>query len=200
MPEIIPNLHPVFVHFTVALFSIATALFAVLFFVPKIQPGLLPERLKEQLLIVARWNLWIGAAITLITVAAGFFAFNSVTHDAPSHAAMKLHRNWALTTLPFYLAAAIWSMYSAYAGKQLNRFFIGAVLATQLLLLSTAWHGGELVYRYGLGVISLPQPEGDVHAHGGGQSTAHAPDMDMGDMEMDSTSTGTGDGDSDHAH
>ena len=204
MPEIIPNLHPVFVHFTVALFSIATALFVVLFFAPKIRPGLLPEGLREQLRAVARWNLWIGAAITLVTVAAGFFAFNSVAHDAPSHAAMKLHRNWALTTLPLYLAAALWSMYGAYARKTLNRFFIGLMLITQLLLLSTAWHGGELVYRYGLGVISLPQPEGDGHAHDGGhghgdaRETGHAPDMSMEDMNMETDATP--EDHPDHAH
>lgn len=34
------------------------------------------------------------------------------------------------------------------------------------LVIATAWHGGELVYRHGLGVLSLPVAEADhVHSH-----------------------------------
>lgn len=50
MIEIIPNWHPIFVHFTVALFSVATGLYALSLLVSNIQ-------LKEQWRIVARWNL-----------------------------------------------------------------------------------------------------------------------------------------------
>ena len=39
------------------------------------------------------------------------------------------------------------------------------MLITLALLASTAWHGGELVYRYGIGVISLPQSSGPDHQH-----------------------------------
>jgi len=195
MPEIIPNLHPVFVHFTVALFSISSLLFiAIMLFRKQV-----PEKLSAQLLIVARWNLWLGAAITLITIAAGIFAYNTVFHDGPSHAAMTIHRNWALTTLPFYLGVAIWAALQAKSGKCISQLFVGAVLVTQLLLLSTAWHGGELVYRYGLGVISLPTVQGDGHAHEHEGNSDHGhpevpasnasadlemEDMDMSDMEM----------------
>jgi hypothetical protein len=35
----------------------------------------------------------------------------------------------------------------------------------QTLLLITAWHGAELVFRYGLGVLSLPQAEEVGHHH-----------------------------------
>ncbi|PJF38377.1 MAG: hypothetical protein CUN55_17455, partial [Phototrophicales bacterium] len=41
---------------------------------------------KENLLIVARWNLWIGSILTIGTVIAGFDTYNSVGHDAASHA------------------------------------------------------------------------------------------------------------------
>jgi len=34
-----------------------------------------------------------------------------------------------------------------------------------MLLANTAWHGAENVYRYGLGVMSLPQQESEGHAH-----------------------------------
>ena len=38
------------------------------------------------------------------------------------------------------------------------------VLASSLLV-STGWRGSEAVYRYGLGVMSLPKVEGEGHAH-----------------------------------
>jgi uncharacterized membrane protein len=184
MPEIIPNLHPVFVHFTVALLSIATGLFIVL----RLFGSHLPENLRQQLRTVARWNLWFGAGITLITVAAGFYAYNTVAHDAPSHAVMTDHRNWALATAPLFITIALWSMISVWRGKQLGSLFIVALLIAQVLLLSTAWRGGEAVYRYGLGVMSLPQSEGagHAHAHGEGEGEGHATTnkpMDFGGMD-----------------
>ena len=182
MPEIIPNLHPVFVHFTVALLSLSTGLFILL----HLFGSHLPEGLRQQLRTVARWNLWLGAGITLITVAAGFYAYNTVAHDAPSHAAMTDHRNWALVTAPLFIAIALWSMIYVWRGRQLGSLFIVVLLIAQVLLLSTAWRGGEVVYRYGLGVMSLPQSEGVGHAHAHGEGEGHVTTdkpMDFGGMD-----------------
>lgn len=181
MPEIIPNLHPVFVHFTVALLSVSTGLFILL----QLFGSQLPENLRHQLKTVARWNLWLGAAITVITVAAGFYAYNTVAHDAPSHAAMTDHRNWALATAPLFIGIALWSMMCVWREKQLGGLFIAALLIAQILLLSTAWRGGEVVYRYGLGVMSLPQSEGAGHAHSHGDGEGHADDKPMDFSNMD---------------
>ncbi len=169
MPEIIPNYHPIFVHFTVALLSVSTVLFITALLLKQI----LPESLRNQLLIVARWNLWLGASITLVTVAAGFQAYNSVAHDGPSHAAMTDHRNWALATAGLFGVVAIWSVFRARSGSAPGRLFVVLLLAAQLVLLSTAWRGGELVYRYGLGVMSLPQSQGDGHDHSHGPGEGH---------------------------
>lgn len=171
--EILPNFHPILVHFTIALFSTATALFLILALAGKH----LPEKLREQWSIVARWNLWLGAAATIFTVLAGFYAFNTVAHDAPSHAAMSVHRNWAIASLILILSLAGWSIVQIRAGRSLGTFFVAALLVGQLVVLSTGWHGGELVYRYGLGVLSLPAAEaGDEgHGHGDDGSHGHAP-------------------------
>ncbi len=50
MIEMIPNWHPVFVHFTVALLIIAAAIHLLSHFLPN-------GELANQLTIVARWNL-----------------------------------------------------------------------------------------------------------------------------------------------
>lgn len=59
--------------------------------------------------------------------------------------------------------------------------FIGLLLAAGVLLASTAWHGGELVYRHGLGVMSLPQPEGEGHDHEHTDNQMHAPGISVAD-------------------
>lgn len=165
--EIIPNWHPIFVHFTVALLSVSVCLFLICGFVKR-------EPFRGQCRVVAYWNLWIGAGITLVTVSTGFYAFNTVAHDDPSHLAMTDHRNWALVTASAFLALTAWSVWQYRAKKSLNPVFLFSMAIALLLLLSTAWHGGELVFRHGLGVKSLPQVEsstGDGHAHSHGPAS-----------------------------
>jgi uncharacterized membrane protein len=190
--EILPNFHPVLVHFTVALFSVATALFVGL----PVAGKYLPENLRQQLEIVARWNLWLGAAATILTVAAGFHAYNTVAHDGPSHAAMTDHRNWAIATFVLFLSLAAWSILFVRAGKRLGIPFVALLLIAQLVLLSTGWRGGELVYRHGLGVLSLPAVEagddGHGHGHDDGDGHGHAPAVGVAaDEVMAETMGGT---------
>jgi len=166
MIEIIPNLHPVFVHFTVALLIITAITHLLSHFLPN-------GELANQLAIVARWNLWLGVGFTLLTVAAGWYAFYTVNHDAPSHIAMVEHRNWAMATLALFLGIAGWEYYLSRRGKDKGWLFTGLLVIAAGLLLSTAWHGGELVYRYGLGVMSMPKPEGHAHVHGEGHGDMH---------------------------
>ncbi len=203
MPEIIPNFHPIFVHFTVALVSVSTGLFVVLLTVKHV----FSERLQHQFGIVARWNLWFGAAITLVTVAAGFYAYSTVAHDGPSHAAMTEHRNWALAAAALIVVAAIWSMVGARTAKKTGGMFVALLLTAQLVLLSAAWHGGELVYRYGLGVMSLPQSggEGHDHPHGPGEEhgDGHGADKAAGHdepMDFSGMDDGMGGDGDDHDH
>ena len=165
MVEIIPNWHPLFVHFTVALLLIATLLFVITTVSGK-------SRWSEILSGTAHVNLWLGAGFSLITVLAGFYAYNTVAHDGPSHAAMTDHRDWALPTASVWIALAIWAGFGAKkSGFRRSWLFLIATLAAAGLLTVTAFKGGEAVYRYGLGVISLPQIEGDgshgSHHHGG---------------------------------
>lgn len=167
MIEVIPNWHPVFVHFTVALLSIAVVLFVAIRFVSD-------EKLRSQWEIVAQWNLWLGAIITVLTVAMGVVAYNSVAHDTASHAAMTEHRNLALITTVLFLCLAVWSAARARAGQGINTLILIGLLVAGGLLMSTAWHGGEVVYRYGLGVMSLPKTDDHGHAGGADVHTATA--------------------------
>lgn len=183
MIEIIPNWHPIFVHFTVALLSIAVLLSVLVRFMPA-------SKLREQWQLVAQWNLWLGAGITVFTVVAGVLAYNSVVHDTPSHEAMTDHRNWALVTAALFIGLAIWSWLRVRANKTQGTLLLVGLLLGGVLLASTAWRGGEAVYRFGLGVMSLPKVDSHDHAsadHGpAGGSDSHAGEkMDAGQHPHD---------------
>ena len=153
MIEIIPNFHPVFVHFPIAFATAAVAFIAI---------GTVFRRRSyaAQCLMMGRWMLWGAALFAVIAAGFGWFAFNSVAHDEVSHAAMMLHRNWALGTLIALLVLAAWDWSRGRSGWTPSPGFLVLLVAVWLLVMSTAWHGGELVYRHGLGVMDLP----DVHA------------------------------------
>ncbi|CAN5399327.1 DUF2231 domain-containing protein [soil metagenome] len=114
---------------------------------------------------VAYWCLWFVSIITIATIVAGFYAYNTVHHDVASHIAMTKHRNWALPTAAAIWLLSGWSIWRYKKKMQVTLTFLLALLLVQALLLTTAWRGGELVFRYGLGVMSLPQAEGMGHHH-----------------------------------
>ena len=165
MIEIIPNWHPIFVHFTVALLSLSVMLFVLTRF--------LNGPMKDQLELVARWCLWFGAGFTVLTGGTGIYAYNTVGHDTPSHLAMTDHRNWALVTMASFFLLAGWSAIIVNQRKTFGTAFVLLSIVAGLLLSSTAWHGGEAVYRYGLGVMSLPKVDGEGHAHDHGDGGGH---------------------------
>ncbi len=175
MIEIIPNWHPILVHYTVALLSISAILFLVAFCFPRLS-------YRDTLLTTARVNLWLGAAITLVTIMTGFYAFDTVAHDDVSHHAMVNHRDWALHTAVAFLALALWQM-TRVSQQRYRALFLMLILGATAALVVTAYKGGELVYRYGVGVMALPSseppssnasaPRSSSHQHHHGGHHAH---------------------------
>lgn len=158
MIEIIPSWHPIFVHFTVGLLSMSVLVYLGSIFLKS-------KQTKKNAETVALWMLWIGAGFALVTVATGFYAFATVAHDDLSHLAMKDHRNWALGAASLFVVLAGWSFLSVRKGKKLPAVFPVLLVAGGLLLGVVGYKGAELVYRHGLGVMSLPKTTGDGHDH-----------------------------------
>lgn len=161
MIEIIPNWHPILVHFTVALLSISVALHLVVLVAGK-------ASWRGAALTVARWNLGLGIAFAALTLASGFYAYFTVAHDDPAHLAMKDHRNWALATLTVFTLLGLWHWMRHRGNSAVKRRFAALMVVGGLLLAVTAWKGGGLVYEHGLGVQSLPEVSGEGHDHGDG--------------------------------
>jgi len=158
MIEIIPNWHPFLVHFTIALFSVSVGMFVMSKSADGTQRGI-------YYLVSAKLNLWIGAGFSVFTGVAGYFAYNSVAHDTASHTAMTDHRNWAIATLLVFAVLTAWTIYQQRIRSQVSMVYILIAVIGLGLVLTTGYKGAETVYRYGLGVMSLPKAEGDGHNH-----------------------------------
>ncbi len=158
MITLISNIHPVFVHFTVALISLA--------FLTTISTYFVGDDKKQRLLDYALISLYLGALFTVATVATGLYAFGTVKHDTLSHMAMVNHRNWAIPTAILILIGAA-LVYTKRKKTLAYLLPIVLVILTTMVII-TSFKGGELVYRYGLGVMSIPQAseEGQNHEHG----------------------------------
>lgn len=157
MIEIIPNWHPVFIHYPIAFSTAAVGFIGA--------ATLFKDRSwAAQSLTTGRWMLWAAAIFACISAVFGWIAYNSVAHDEPSHVAMTLHRNWALlTTSVLVLLAAIdfWAKRAVMS----RMVFMAVLIGAWLLVVTTAWHGGEAVFRHGLGVKSLPKVERNTDGH-----------------------------------
>lgn len=162
MIEIIPNWHPIFVHFTVSLLVIAGFLQLFIWF--------FSSKASSALISTQKWLVILSTIAVLATVATGLQAYYSVAHDTPSHLAMTDHRNWAIaTSTVFIIGAALYFILPQLKQKLAGIFFV----ATLVLVSVTALKGGELVYRHGLGVMSLPEVSGEGHDHDHGDGNGH---------------------------
>jgi uncharacterized membrane protein len=189
MIEVVPNWHPVLVHFTVALLVVAPLLFFASTWLPMESPS------KLRLLAAARCNLLLGFIVSLGTIAAGWYAANTVAHDEAAHAAMLTHRNLALVTVAAYAPFVLWTLTRGHGPRSHGLLFAVLLLLPMVSLTLTAWRGGELVYVHGLGVKSLPDVGGE-HQHGHGES-AHTAAPEPGDAGHDAE-TGVDGADHDH--
>jgi uncharacterized membrane protein len=131
------HLHPLFVHFPVALFITAFGLETL---------GLI---FKRQALQQAAWyNYILGAIAAMAAVLAAWWDGETLKHTV-----FYVHRNLAYITTAFGLASGIVLLIIKNKSVKLFRvvFFISLLLAATLVSMTGYW-GGKLVYEYGVGV------------------------------------------------
>jgi len=148
MIEVIPNWHPFVVHFV-----IAPVVMSSLFYILSLFP--FPANFRSELLIVAKWSLYVAAISSFIAAITGWYAFNTVLHDAAGHAAMLLHRKAAIVSVVLMFVSL--SVLLVIGNKTANVWFIVIVLVSTMSVLVTSYLGAENVYRHGIGVQRIPE-------------------------------------------
>jgi uncharacterized membrane protein len=200
MIEIVPNWHPIWVHFVIGLL-IGGTLFYTLAWIGR------GRARSGSLLAAARWSVSAGFACALLALFTGFLAAGSVPHDDAAHANMLTHRNWALTSALIFSAAcaALWIEWRKAAASA-STMVLALLLAGSAALAVTGFEGGQNVYEHGLGVRRLPDigshdhgaPE---HGHHHGEAGRHedaasgagqpaSPDREDTETEADDHSSG----------
>ena len=161
------NIHPMLVHFPIALLN-GFLLMELLAFILK----------KEELKNAATWMLYLGTLGAGATVAAGFSAASSVAHNEEIHAIMTRHMYFGITVFLLSLALSVWRLTGIKKGapaQLVMGFFMVTIMAFGADL------GGLMVYKYGVAVKAVPQSEPHDHSMGGHESD----DMDMRGMTLE---------------
>ena len=182
---IIPNIHPILVHFSVALISISFIMYVLEYIVKQLY---LNKSIGIEAGIVARWCLWLAMFFVILTGLAGLHAYYTVPHDEYGHAAMQIHRNSAIISLTLILLIGIISIERFRHKKEPSLIFITGLFVTQLSVVVTGYLGGEVVFRYGIGVIKAQTKEMMIghthHHHDEKESNSNHSHDDMGGMDM----------------
>lgn len=173
------NLHPLFVHFPIALLFLFV-LFDVLGSVFS----------KADWRRAAGWFLYCGALFAGLTVAMGLIAAESVAHGGDVHEIMERHQQLGISVflLSSLLAGWRWLAKGRISGAANSLYLLCAVILTGLLSL-TADLGGLMVYQYGVAVKPVAEMNKEaaaLHQHGAdGLDDEHDHDQDHDDMHQD---------------
>jgi uncharacterized membrane protein len=141
-----PNFHPQFVHFPIALFS----------------AGLLCDLLgsvlkRESLRNAGWWCQVLGMAGIAGAIVTGLHAESTVVHDEASHGIMETHERLAFAAAGIFALLFVWrSCKKTLLPKRpllwVIYFVVGAVALG--VVFYTAHLGGRLVYEFGIGVAT----------------------------------------------
>jgi uncharacterized membrane protein len=135
---IVADLHPLLVHFPVALLTFGA--FADLAASVRKNPA------AE---VVGWWAQLAGTAGILLSAATGLLAKGRLSEPAVLDL-VATHEQLAFVTAAAFAGLFFWRVGSR--GRTPSRLYLACLAGALLLVWGTAWFGGELVYRYGIGV------------------------------------------------
>jgi uncharacterized membrane protein len=153
VPEWAPNIHPLIIHFPIAIILLAVLMdFLNLF---------LPDKWWNDLKTTILYG--IGAIAAIAAYYTGTWAADSVFLPSEAQSVLNNHADWAFWTVWFFgIYAVLRIALHWYQKIDQKAFRIGLfVLALPgvFLLYQTGDHGAQLVFGYGAGTGQLLQPE-----------------------------------------
>ena len=153
VPAWAPNVHPMVVHFPIALLFTSVLLDLLAYS--------LPGRARVLLRDVGSVLGIIGAVAALVTYLTGRAAAQTVLIPGMAHALVNAHWEWAFWTLWYFAGLAVVRVAMLLLrGRAIGPRTTAALAITGLiglgLLFETADRGAELVYGQGVGVGVIP--------------------------------------------
>ncbi len=142
------NLHPLVVHFPLALLPTAVLLylFAAL-------AG------RESLAWTGLWVLALGTAGAGVAAATGLYASDGVMVDPTvRERLLDVHERWMLATTALAFCLTAWALLARPAPRRGRALFAAGLLVLLAVLTKGADYGGRLVYDYNAGGSACGQP------------------------------------------
>ncbi len=156
------NIHPIIVHFPIALLNA--------FFVMELLAFLLK---KEKLREAASWMLYLGTLGAAVAVAAGVRAVNTLPHTEEVHAIIQAHRTLGIVVLVLAIFLSAWRLLAKERfSLKAQTIYLVVAFVMAVIMVFGADMGGVMVYKYGVAVEAVDQPEGHDHSGGGHEEKA----------------------------
>lgn len=152
-PDWAPNIHPLLVHFPIALLVMAAMANFVTFFISEKWW----DETKTTILYVA------GALSTGVTYYSGTVAADTIFLPTEAQSVLSEHADWAEYLLWFFILYAIlrivFHWFDLFEKKSFKILAFITVLPGLLMVYETAEYGGKMVFGYGVGSGQLLQQE-----------------------------------------
>ena len=135
-------MHPIFVHFTIALTSASLVFDALGYFLS-----------KASLTAAGGWTLVGSAVMTLVTISTGLTSSTRAPiEEGEARSFLRAHMALGLIFYGLLVAITFWRLSLWQAGRGVSWFYLGSLAIVSLVMTMQGYLGGELVYRYGVEV------------------------------------------------
>ena len=153
IPEWAPNIHPVLVHFPIAIILLAVLMDLLNFF--------LPDKWWDDLKSTILYG--IGTVSAIAAYYTGTLAADSVFLPSGAQSVLNEHADWALWTVWFFGIYAVLRIllhwYQKMDQKTIRIGLFVIVLIGVFFLYETGDHGAEMVFGYGAGTGQLVEQQ-----------------------------------------
>ncbi len=135
-------MHPIFVHFTIALTASSLAFDALGFFLG-----------VASLTATGGWTLVSAAVMTLMTISTGLTSSTRApVEEGEARSFLRAHMALGLIFYGVLLAITLWRLSLWQQGLNVSWLYLAAMAVVLLVMTMQGYLGGELVYRYGVEV------------------------------------------------